>query len=508
MLNSNTSRRTVKPRSLSGKTITLVFAILFAAGFNSSQAQGTWIQKADFEGGPTYGSTGFSIGNQGYIQMSVSSAFWQYSPDLGIWTQKANFGGNSLRLFATGFSIGNKGYLGTGGFSDFYKDFWEYDPNTNVWTQKSDFGGDARWAATGFSIGNKGYIGTGADAYNFFDDFWEYDPNLDIWTQRADYIGGPQYYGIGFGIGSKGYIGTGFYFLTNTFYEYDPAFNTWTQKASFGGTGRGGAVGFSNGSKGYIGTGQDVNGIYQNDFWEYDPATNVWTQKAVFEGTGREFAVGFSIGIRGYVGTGITSSEIRNDFWEYTPDTSLCSIPTNISVTNITSSSAKLNWDAVAGAEGYKVRYKVSNISGWTTKSTTGTSKTINGLSPNTSYKWEVKTYCQIAPQSIRSDWSSRQSFTTGSSRVGDEVLQQISFQIYPNPAQDHATIQFILPQSAHVYIKVYDVSGKEIETLLDGDLEKGDHSLPLNILHFSKRVYLVKMISDFGIENQKLIVL
>jgi hypothetical protein len=63
----------------------------------------------------------------------------------------------------------------------------------------------------------------------------------------------------------------------------------------------------------------------------------------------------------------------------------------------------------------------------------------------------------------------------------------------------------------------VYDVSGKEIETLLDGDVEQGDptstevsagmHSVLLNTNQFSKGVYLVKMICDFGIENQKLIV-
>ena len=90
---------------------------------------------------------------------------------------------------------------------------------------------------------------------------------------------------------------------------------------------------------------------------------------------------------------------------------------------------------------------------------------------------------------------------------MGDESLQQISFQIYPNPAEDHATIQFIVLQPSHVYIKVYDVSGKEIATLLNEDVEQGEHSLLLNTNQFSKGVYLVKMISDFGIENQKLIV-
>ena len=49
--------------------------------------------------------------------------------------------------------------------------------------------------------------------------------------------------------------------------------------------------------------------------------------------------------------------------------------------------------------------------------------------------------------------------------------------------------------------------SGKEIEMLLNENMDQGDHSLLLNNNNFSKGVYMVQMISDFGIENQKLIV-
>src|SRR6185295_7846458 len=178
------------------------------------------------------------------------------------------------------------------------------------------------------------------------------------------------------------------------------------------------------------------------------------------------------------------------DFWEYTPGTSSCTVPTNLSATNITSSSATLNWDAVAGAEGYKIRYKVVGTSEWTKKDTYNPSKTISGLSPNTAYKWQVKTYCELSHPRVSSDWSSKQDFTTGALRMSDESVQQVSFQIYPNPAEDHATIQFTLPQSSHVYVKVYDVSGKEIEMLLNENMEQGNHSLRLNTNRFSKGVY------------------
>src|SRR5258706_114127 len=140
MLNSKTNRRTVKSRPFGGKTITLLFAILFAAGLTSSQAQNTWTQKADF--------------------------------------------GGTARYDAVGFSIGSKGYIGTGedGIYPYWKnDFWEYDPSTNTWIQKADFGGTARSNAVGFSIGSKGYIGTGSDGNYPYEknDFWEYDPSTN-----------------------------------------------------------------------------------------------------------------------------------------------------------------------------------------------------------------------------------------------------------------------------------------------------------------------------------------
>jgi hypothetical protein len=53
----------------------------------------------------------------------------------------------------------------------------------------------------------------------------------------------------------------------------------------------------------------------------------------------------------------------------------------------------------------------------------------------------------------------------------------------------------------------MYDLSGKEITTLLNEPLEQGEHSVHLRTDQFPKGIYFVKLISDFGIANQKLIV-
>ncbi|HYV90827.1 MAG TPA: LamG-like jellyroll fold domain-containing protein [Chitinophagales bacterium] len=188
-----------------------------------------------------------------------------------------------------------------------------------------------------------------------------------------------------------------------------------------------------------------------------------------------------------------------------------CPIPTIFSVVNITSTSAKLKWNAVAGAEKYKLRYKVAGTNDWIIKNPVGHSKTINGLLPNTAYKWQVKTNCKVDSPHVVSDWSAKQDFTTTPLYMSVQDLQQVSFQIYPNPATNHVRIQFTLTASSHIIIKVCDISGKEITMLLDGDMEQGQHAVLLNTTQFSKGMYVVKMISPAvlrdGITNQKLIV-
>lgn len=83
-----------------------------------------------------------------------------------------------------------------------------------------------------------------------------------------------------------------------------------------------------------------------------------------------------------------------------------CPAPTTLTTTNITSSSARLNWTAVAGATSYIVQYKTCSAATWTTlTATTLTNRTISGLALNTSYTWQVKTNC--------SPYSVARNFTT-----------------------------------------------------------------------------------------------
>jgi len=94
------------------------------------------------------------------------------------------------------------------------------------------------------------------------------------------------------------------------------------------------------------------------------------------------------------------------------PVNSACLVPSGTATTSISSNSAALSWSAVAGAGNYKVRYKKSSVSNWTTVTVGTNSYTLNGLLASTAYQWKVMTSCSPG----NSQYSNVVSFTTLSS--------------------------------------------------------------------------------------------
>lgn len=86
-----------------------------------------------------------------------------------------------------------------------------------------------------------------------------------------------------------------------------------------------------------------------------------------------------------------------------------CATPSGLTTTNITTTSATINWTAVSGALSYNVSFRASGNSSWTSGNVTSTGAILSGLSASTAYEWQVQTVCSGATSS----YSSLVTFTT-----------------------------------------------------------------------------------------------
>ncbi len=83
--------------------------------------------------------------------------------------------------------------------------------------------------------------------------------------------------------------------------------------------------------------------------------------------------------------------------------------------TNVNYTNAKVNWEKVDSAIFYRVRYKDVNASTWSFQNnidSSETNKLLIGLTPQTQYIWQIKSYCDSL-NNTSSQWSAADSFFT-----------------------------------------------------------------------------------------------
>jgi subtilisin-like proprotein convertase family protein len=83
----------------------------------------------------------------------------------------------------------------------------------------------------------------------------------------------------------------------------------------------------------------------------------------------------------------------------------------------------------------------------------------------------------------------------TGVSNVSNEIPGKYNLsQNYPNPFNPVTKISFALPKSGLVTLKVYDVLGKEVETLVNEVKTAGTYSVDFNASKYSSGAYFYKI--------------
>ena len=77
--------------------------------------------------------------------------------------------------------------------------------------------------------------------------------------------------------------------------------------------------------------------------------------------------------------------------------------------------------------------------------------------------------------------------------------------QAYPNPFNPTTTLSFALTIESEVSITVYNLQGREVISLIDGNMDAGYHSVAWNADANASGVYFVKMVAGEYVNSQKL---
>lgn len=78
--------------------------------------------------------------------------------------------------------------------------------------------------------------------------------------------------------------------------------------------------------------------------------------------------------------------------------------------------------------------------------------------------------------------------------------------QNYPNPFNPSTTIEYSIPKRSHITIKVYDLLGREVATLINEEKPAGNYSITFDASNLSSGVYFYKLTAGTFNQTKKLI--
>ena len=90
------------------------------------------------------------------------------------------------------------------------------------------------------------------------------------------------------------------------------------------------------------------------------------------------------------------------------------------------------------------------------------------------------------------------------SNRISKYTLRQN----YPNPFNPSTTINYSIPELSFVTLKVYDVLGNEIETLINEEKSAGEYEIEFNARNIPSGIYFYQMITGSVSIAKKLLLL
>lgn len=97
----------------------------------------------------------------------------------------------------------------------------------------------------------------------------------------------------------------------------------------------------------------------------------------------------------------------------------------------------------------------------------------------------------------------------TNITSVGNQIPDKFSLQQnYPNPFNPSTNIEFSVPENSFVNLKVFDITGKQIEELVNDSFIAGNYKYDFNAKSLPSGTYFYKLETEKFTEIKKMILL
>jgi len=345
-----------------------------------------------------------------------------------------------------------------------YNTVEEYDPATDTWTTKADMP-NARFLHCASTVNGKIYViggDVGGTATKKLD---VYDPLTDSWTTNYDDMPTRRAAMCSEVVYEKIYVIGGTrepnFTPLKVVEEYDPVTNNWTTKADML-TGRYCFATSVVEGKIYAIGGQGSGGSLST-MEVYDPLTDEWTlmqgNMSIAKTDHCASPVnGIIYAIGGYHALSIVEA--------YEPIADMWNEMTNMITGRCQSGIGVVNGKIyVIGGQGSNSQ-GLDNVEEYTPPITSLENKAVNG------------------------------------------IASLFLHQNYPNPFNPKTTIRYSLPKSEFVILKVYDIVGREVATLVNERQSAGSYDVNLDASKLSSGIYFYKITAGSFVQVRKMVVI